>query len=340
MLMFTKLHLLLIAIFLTSFFHAKKECFVWGINGHPLTQKDYGVSTWNDQIALLKDLNIDCYRIDAQLSDDGLIKNELNYHAFVNKLVENKISPFVVLSVGGIKTGSEEDVFEASFNQGKRFGTYYTNNIQVIEVGNEFDNKILKGSYDGTKESHYDLVKAAALMAQLNGFISGLKSVKPDIKVSLSVGWVHYHYLQLLKDNKVDYDIIGYHWYSNMGNISSVKGYGNVLQTVADRFKKPIWITEFNFRNGTLDDKHSAQKAYIENSGLDIIKNPKVSGFFIYELLDEPSFQLKNPTESYYGLASNTNGTISKKSAYYSYKNLIENHSDKSSCANILWKLQ
>ncbi|MDB5120420.1 MAG: glycosyl hydrolase 53 domain protein [Sphingobacteriales bacterium] len=318
----------------------KQDCFVWGINGHPLTQKDYASPTWDDQIKLLKYLKIDSYRIDAQLTDEGAVINELKFNTFINKLIVNKISPFVVLSVGGIKTGNKQDIFNNSFNQGKNFGNSAGKNIPVIEVGNEFDNKILKGPYDGTKESHYDLAKAHALMMQLSGFINGLKSVNPQIKISLSVGWVHYYYLQLLQDYNINYDIIGYHWYSNMGNIASVKGYGNVLETVADRFKKPIWITEFNFRNGSLDNKHEAQKKYIQNSGLEIVKNPYVSGFFIYELLDEPGFEVKNPKESFYGLASAANGVVSKKSAYYTYKYIIENHTIKNSCNNILWKVQ
>ncbi|MDB5013905.1 MAG: glycosyl hydrolase 53 domain protein [Daejeonella sp.] len=317
-----------------------KDCFVWGINGHPLTQKDYAATTWDDQIKLLKDLKVDSYRIDAQLTDQGIIKSDSKFNSFIKKLVANGISPFVVLSVGGIKTGNKNDIFNTSFNQGKNFGNSVNKNIPVIEVGNEFDNKILKGSFDGTKEAHYDLAKADALMMQLSGFIKGLKSVKPDIKVSLSVGWVHYYYLQLLQEYNIDYDIIGYHWYSNMGNITDVKGYGNVLKTVADRFKKPIWITEFNFRNGSLDNKYEAQKKYIQNSGLDIVKNQFVNGFFIYELLDEPAFKAKSPKESFYGLASAENGVVIKKSAYYTYKNIIEKHTTTNSCNNILWNVR
>jgi len=318
----------------------KQNCFVWGINGHPITQKDYAPSTWDDQIKLLKDLKIDSYRIDAQLTDEGIIKSESKFSTFINKLIANKISPFVVLSVGGIKSGNKKDIFNNSFNQGKNFGKSISKNIAVIEVGNEFDNKILNGAYDGTKESHYDLAKADALMMQLSGFISGLKAANSEVKISLSVGWVHYHYLQLLQDYNIDYDIIGYHWYSNMGNITDVKGYGNVLKTVADRFKKPIWITEFNFRNGSLDNKHEEQKKYIQHSGLEVAKNQYVSGFFIYELLDEPAFEASNPKESFYGLASIENGKMIKKRAYYTYKSIIERHTTVNSCNNILWKVQ
>ena len=338
MLVFPVVCSLLLSLF-TSTDH-KHDCFVWGINGHPITQKDYAEPTWDDQIKLLKDLKIDSYRIDAQLVDDGTVKNEDKFNTFIKKLIANKISPFVVLSVGGIKAGSKTEIFNNSFNQGKNFGIRISKNIPVIEVGNEFDTQIMKGAFDGTQESHYDLAKADALMMQLSGFIKGLKSVNPTIKVSLSVGWVHYYYLQLLQDYNINYDIIGYHWYSNMGNITDVKGYGNVLKTVANRFKKPIWITEFNLRNGSFDEKYEAQRKYIQNDGLEIIENQYVSGFFIYELLDEPAFKVKSPKESFYGLASAETGVITKKSAYYTYKNIIEKNTTENACDKILWKVQ
>src|SRR5690606_36683770 len=49
--------------------------FVWGINGHPITNHDYAVGSIKHQIELLKEHQLEYYRVDITTFDDGTLNN-------------------------------------------------------------------------------------------------------------------------------------------------------------------------------------------------------------------------------------------------------------------------
>lgn len=309
----------------------QKEAFIWGINGHPISQKAYSNATWDDQIKYLKDLQVNYYRYDVLLNQEGYIKYESWATAFLGKLKSNNLHSLLVVKQVGFKDMNYEDSYKLSFEQGENFCKKYNKYLTVIEIGNEEDDDlILSSGYDGTKEYHYDLKKADKLMAQVKGFADGVKSVNPAIKISMSLGWVHFYYLELLKNYNINYDIIGYHWYSSMGDITNVKApYGDILSKIKKKYKKEIWITEFNTYGGSFKAGPEKQDAYIKKSIAKILDQGIVNGLFFYELFDQPV--LRNPLEQHYGLISNsgTNASYSKKSAYHQYKKIVEEYKNR-----------
>lgn len=306
--------------------------FVWGINGHPLTQADYR-HNWTEQLNEIKKLHLNMYRFDVLLNADGISKNSSLLINLLEKLVKSNIKPLPAVMLNGFKNVPADNIYSLAFKQGQTFAKKYSQYINVIEVGNEGDDKLIKSpNLDGTKLAHYDKDKAVRLISATRGFIDGLKSVKPQIKVTLSFSWVHFYYLQMLEDNKVNYDIIGYHWYSNMGDMTNVrKPFGNVLAGVYKRYKKPIWITEFNYFKGTTRVDFKRQREYIENSLRGIMAQNIIGGFFVYELYDQPSLAIKRPDEASYGLLyRDSSGNYVPKDAYKGFQKLIAQYSRSS----------
>jgi hypothetical protein len=300
--------------------------FVWGINGHPLTQKAYS-DNLSDQIQSLNDLKVNSYRFDVLLDPEGYVKKESQFVDLISKLKNNNISALLVLMQSGLKGLNPADTYQTSYNQGKNFAGRYGQSISVVEISNEADNKILlPGNLTGLKSADYDMDKAQKIIAGIKGFIDGLKSVNPSIKVSISVSYLHLYYLQLLQDNNVNYDIIGCHWYSNMGDITNARApVGNVLVRVSQQFKKPIWITEFNYGKGSLRVTYQKQKEYLYNTILQIMSQGVITGFFIYELYDQPELGQRYPLETSYGLIQkDSTGHMIEKDAYMGYKQAIE----------------
>jgi hypothetical protein len=314
---------------------SERQCLIWGINGHPLSQRDYSVQTLTYQIKYLKDLKVNSYRIDIRLNDKGLANNA-RFIPLVKTLRENKISVLpVILFDHNLKDTLKQDTYDTNFQRGKNFCEKYDKYFSTVEVGNEEETQIiLSSAFDGTKESHYDPEKTKLLMICLKGFTDGIKSVNPSKKIILSLGWIHFNYLHQLQNYDIKFDIIGYHWYSNMGDITIHKNYGNIINYVYKKFRKPIWITEFNYRNGSLNRQHLKQKSYLENSLINILNNKHVKGFFIYELFDEPALKPRKPTEIAYGLLkkNSLSGDYSKKEAYYTYKRIIEKYRLNNNC--------
>lgn len=323
---------LLIFLSTSGIAQISNNSFRWGVNGHPLTQSDYNKTTWDKQISFLKELNLNTYRVDVMLDTQGLPKNEYSFQELNSKLNSNSISMFPVLIITGLSGLDAGQIYTQCYNQGKAFGLKYGNKFPWLEVGNEEDNKVI-ASGNGIKASDYNDQKIPNVMAKLKGFIDGLKSVSPDIKVSISFGWVHFYYLELLKQNNVNYDIIGYHWYSNMGggditNVHTPFVSGNLLKSVSDKFNKEIWITEFNYYRGTKNGDYTKQADYISQSIKSIISQNIIKGFFIYELFDQSASGQRSPNEANYGLVmkQDANSDYTKKEVYTRYQSLINDY--------------
>lgn len=302
----------------------RNASFIWGINGHPLTQHDYQSLTWQKQIDFLKDLNVKHYRFDVLLNEKGLPRNELSFNQWLKLSSENGIVSMPVLMFSGNNLSDSGAVYKKAFQEGAQFAKRYGEGLQVLEIGNELELYILKHG-DGTSASHYDLTKAKRLMIRLKGLADGIKSVKRSIKISFSLGWTHLYYLELLKQYNVNYDIIGYHWYSDMGFITNVRApYGNILKKVKEQYEKTIWITEFNTHFGTRKSSFIEQDKYIDKSVQQILKQGIAQAFFIYELFDEPALVKKYPHEAFYGLIYIEKERFKKKPAYLRYKTIIK----------------
>jgi hypothetical protein len=275
----------------------------------------------------LIDLKVNSYRFDVLLDPQGNAKKESQFIDLLSKLKSNNISTLLVLMQSGLKGLDASDTYQISYNQGKNFANKYGDNISVVEINNEADNKmLLPGNLTGLKAADYDMMKAQKIIAGIKGFIDGLKSVNSSIKVSISVSYLHFYYLQLLQDNNVNYDIIGCHWYSNMGDITNARPpVGNVLLRISQQFKKPIWITEFNYGKGSLRVTSTKQREYLYNTILQIMAQGIISGFFVYELYDQPELGQRYPLETSYGLIEkDSTGHMIEKDAYMGYKQAIE----------------
>lgn len=301
--------------------------FVWGINGHPITQQAYSKQTWKDQLSYLEDLKVNYYRIDVPLNNAGRPRNEQGLLAFLNQLKSIHVKPMLVFLPRENTTISDStSLYQFYHNQGAVLATHYRSFLEVIEVGNEWDVKLIKSrKLDGTKPGHYDLLKAKQKLILLKAFIDGMKSVIPTLNVSISLGWTHWYYLDLLQQFRVDYDIIGYHWYSDMGDITYArKPYGDFLPRIKKKYNKEIWITEFNTHAGTKKHSFDSQQAYIAKSLDRMLQHKAISGIFIYELFDQPALRVNYPDEPNYGLVFKEGNQYRLKPAYNTFKEFVE----------------
>lgn len=309
---------------------ADDQHFAWGVNGHPLTQEAYKYSTMNEQIRILRDLGVNYYRIDVPINGEGKARNEPYFQELLRRLKSAGIKPMLAIFPSGVKSQDPDSasVYSEYFLLGRKFIKRYGSDLVVVEVGNEWDLKLMKKDpkNDGRKASHYQSDLIAKQMWLLQGIIDGMKEEKPSLKVSMSLTWVHWYYLDILKQYRINYDIIGYHWYSNMGNITNVVApYGDFLPKIAERYGKEVWITEFNTYRGNRRTSFAKQNEYVESSLADIIKHKVIKGFFIYELFDQPALS-RYPDEMSYGLLYLKDGVYQKKPIYHTFKKFINTH--------------
>ena len=96
------------------------------------------------------------------------------------------------------------------------------------------------------EESRYQESKA-----QILGLARGVRAGNPGAKTMVNAaGWLHYGFFErLIREDKVPFDIIAWHWYSEMGDMTKVRGNFDVLGKLKS-YKKPLWSTRKSMAGG------------------------------------------------------------------------------------------
>ena len=108
------------------------------------------------------------------------------------------------------------------------------------------------GDPDGSRPENYEEGRYQRAKAEILGLYEGVKAADPTaITVVDTGGWLHYGFIdRLVREDHVPFDILAWHWYSGMGDMTKVQGKFNLVKRLAG-YGKPLWITQINRRNGT-----------------------------------------------------------------------------------------
>ena len=281
-----------------------EEPFIIGVNGHSFTQEGYWQVPVEQHMALLKEMGIGCYRSDWGWGLDFTHSDKLVVAAEAAGI---KLLPVLFPPVADAK-GDPREIRRLAFEYGKAVAARYKGRITHYELSNELDSGAMTkwpngGDRDGAARSDYDFHKYAEACELLRGLSEGVHEGDPAAKRIIGgSGWLHFGFVDRLLDDAVPCEIIAWHWYSDMGDITEVKqsysGKWDVIQKLKS-WGKEVWITECDRRDGDMDGNEQAQADYLA----DQVKKCKATGvvkaFFAYELLDEPYFQ---GGEAHYGL--------------------------------------
>ena len=131
--------------------------------------------------------------------------------------------------------------------------------LTTFELNNELDNQCIQlispgNAPDGDLPSQFNETKNNYYRAMLRGLIAGVKRASSEATTIINTGgWLHYGWYTRLVADQLDFDIIGYHWYSSMGDFNDTGtngGHTDVLQKLG-KYGKRIWITEMNREGGS-----------------------------------------------------------------------------------------
>lgn len=151
-------------------------------------------------------------------------------------------------------------------------------------------------------------------------------------KVVITVHWTHTAYVDMILKDKVDFDILGWDWYADMGLMNEKKlTDGTLLVDKLRSYKKPIILAEVN---GTATDKQDAQADFIANMAEWAYNSGFIKGFFVHELSDTAEWPGRKA--NFFGLVKVKKipgGTYSydfgdPKDAFYAYQKVISKYSN------------
>lgn len=273
--------------------------FVWGINGHPIMSRDYESAPLELQINLLKEHQIDFYRIDVNTDLNGAISptKQDRFNKLLNLSSANQIKILPVIRVyehlekANFNVSSTQ-AYQMGFDQAKGFVETYGSHFEYYELGNEMDIKTISESKLRGKEiSEYKLNELELIANYLKGMIVAIKDSKPSSKILINIsGWLRWGFLDYMVENKVDFDILSYHWYSEGGlDIFDINNSQyDIYSTLVQKYNKPIWLTEINKLGGDINNTDREQAKMMDLYIQNLKNKPYIKGFFIYELFDQP----------------------------------------------------
>lgn len=291
----------------------------WGVNGHPFVQESYRDVPIETQLDWVRRLGARWYRSDWggwAVEKDGLFKVK----HLVSEVKKRGIQVLpIIFPPVDLRNDSEEAIYRKSFDYARALVSELKADITFWELHNELDlfamirkgEKMTTGGIwqwgdpDGDCLEHYEEGRYRKARAVLRGLADGVRAADASaVRIINSGGWLHYGFVQRLVSDGVPFEVLAWHWYSEMGDIANVRGNFNLLQRLCE-FGKPIWITELNRRGGSLGENGEAAQAQSLRQTLthfaDLAKRYPLHAVFVYELFDEPYFGADNP-ESHYGL--------------------------------------
>ncbi len=279
------------------------------------------------QLDKVKELGVTYYRVDA--SDVGQVQALVDaVRAPGSPYANIKIIPIIYswFSTDDLKTNpnnfSNAEFYASNRQRGKDFtmwwiGSGYGMPFEAIEIGNELDLVCIRSGEDGKDLTDYHDEGAPApntiqgsywrCKSVIDGLADGIREAHGTVKRLVGcAGWYHYGFIDklLIDCGNANWEGVVYHWYSEMGLIGQQPAVRNKLQS----YGKPVWITEVNNRNGSLQlpGETVTQAEQRQADGLaaqvnDLKSLSFVTAIFPYELFDEPNLANQAPNESRYG---------------------------------------
>lgn len=278
--------------------------FMLGVNGH-LGDAPYMQTPANKQVQLLNEMGMKWYRINIQTNPDFTIRSEGRFLALYQAASEKGVSLLPVLYTRTLDLDkTEAESYKSGWELGANFAAKYGGYFTYYDLGNDLELALLTKNKTGQSQEHYDRRKTNVTAAYLKGMDEGIKSKDPTAKTMISAGWIHYGFIRMCDWYGVKFDVVAYHWYSDMEGLAPKAPYNipDITKKLASLFpNKPIWFTEFNYRykEAASATYEAEQNTFVSNFIQKCKRTPQVQALLIYELFNEP---YKRADEGEFGL--------------------------------------
>jgi len=272
--------------------------FMWGVNLNPSAVRKYNIETWTAELGYVTALGAKWIRLafDNEPADKFTIFDEMIGAA-------NTAGINVYLGIGSSKPIlSIDNTYKDGEKVATEVASHYKGKIKYYQLMSEQGSTALKGaSYSGEKESDYDKAKYEKVREWMKGASAAIRKIDPNAKLVISDQWTHTAYFDMLTRDKVDFDIIGWNWFSDMGMMGEKKlKDGTLLIDKLKSFNKPIILAEINYRPDKNGMNEKKQADYIKKMAEWAHNSEAVRGFYVHEMFDLAP--LGDRQADYYGL--------------------------------------
>jgi len=222
------------------------------------------------------------------------------------KPVKKSNLPTAAIDCGSVTIGKQKgsaavDLEQFGYEYTKAVVGKYSSQVKYWQLINEIGGTAMTANADGRLPEQFDKIIYKRLAAFLMGSSKAVAEVDPTAQRIINNQWLHVGMLDLLAQDKIAFDIIGWNWFVDdidMGMVEYAPGQLFNLYEELEKRKvitgaKEIWLSEFNKDHGSFEGKEKEQADYLGRKLPEIISKKVFSAIFIHELFDKPAEKLE-----------------------------------------------
>ena len=228
----------------------------------------------------------------------------------VDSAIKNKIKPVLILEPMDAPVDFNDnavDFYSLGYSYAKKMALKFKGKVKYYQLSNEVSGTTAWKAGDSGEQLtnrfnlKYNKNRYVNLRDYLIGMSQGVSEVDPTAKKIISGHWVLVDVIKYLIKDGVDFDIVGWDWYSDMGydvrNRTTDEGYKLDLAGTIKSWGKEFWLIEVNREGGSFGGKEKEQAEYIQKFATSTLADEDVKGFFVFALTDN-LIDVGNPASS------------------------------------------
>lgn len=304
---------------------SKRTDFLWGVTIMPFPFKDQNETFIVEQFRLANELGLKVVRV--EYSPNNLPMND----KVIELAKKYNLKLVFIIPFGPNDIFSDPQLSNNTYNYVANIVNRYKGQVAVWQLATEVASvALISSGHHGVDQVDYPEAKYQAVATWLKAAAKAVKDNDPNAKRLINDQWVHVGFFDRFLKEGGDFDILGWNWFSDMGTnmenplLNSKTGQRYALMNKLKSFKKEIWLTEVNRRQGSNGGKEKEQADYIQHMAESAYKNSTVKSFMIFNLVED---QMAPPQERGYGLVNIEDGKHwvgGLKQAYRRYQDLIK----------------
>lgn len=265
--------------------------------------------------------------------------------ALIDGAVSRDLDVLLVLEVAGDNPVLNPSILKNQLYQlgrdlGREWSSRYRGKVRYYQLANEVTGTAARRPEDTgpTLENRYDLkfdANRAERVAQYErGLADGVKQGDKNAQRMITGHWVLVDIISYLIKQGVNFEIVGWDWYSDMGiDPATTKVDKQVdldLPGIFTALGKDFWLAEVNKEAGSFKGTAEQQATYLTNVADVVVANPNIKGMVVHMLPDMAAEQGEDTGEL--GLVTvnqQANGAWqfgAQKSAYAALKTVFAQH--------------
>lgn len=257
-------------------------------------EKDRSAQAIPAQLSLIQELNGSIIRMNTE---PEMATND----ALINAAHEAGLDILLVMEEGENPVHNAElsidELEKLGYETGLKYATRYKGKVKYYQLANEVSGTAVTqpGEEGPTIPNRYGITYNKAryerVRAHTEGLSRGVAAADPTAKRVVTGHWVLIDVVKELIDDGVDFEIVGWDWYSDMGADPGKKLVDDQptldFPATVNDWGKEFWLVELNKESGSYDKTAAEQSAYLAEVAEIRENDERIRGLIVHMLTDQ-----------------------------------------------------